>query len=174
MIEIRKLIPQVYNQSRDFSAFLGVMQIIANEIDQKSRILETLPDESLLPGNLSLYPKLRETFRILVKNKGSAQSLLYAITLAGGDVFSLGEEAENLGIEAEDHYLGRTIKELEKNGLSDRLNRLVYYEEFVEGKHIMYVNVKDPSKVNQDLLSNLFYYLKPINTLVFLEQAYLG
>ena len=60
MIEVRKLIPQVYNQSRDFSVFMGILQALINEADINSLRLSKLPSESLLPYELSTYDNLRE------------------------------------------------------------------------------------------------------------------
>lgn len=177
MIEIKKLIPQVYNQSRDFGVFTGLMQILINELDQKSRILSELPVESILIGKLRQYPEARESFRILLKNKGNIRAILYAISLSGGLLNSFSEEDDYLSGEGyenylEDGYLDRTL-DLDGNISEDPTidkSKLVYYESFNDnGLHLLYVNIKDPDKINQDLLKILFYYLKPINTQVILK-----
>ena len=195
MIEVRKYIPQVYNQSRDFSVFMGVTQSIINGLDIKSKILENLPSETILPGNLSFYPQLRSKFRNLLKNKGSLSGILYSITLAGGKFISFEEEFNYLKgfryedegyrgvsmalVESKDDYFNRgvnTTGNLEINELtftnSKKINKnsLVYYIERLNGGVKLHINIKDLSKINQDLLSELWYYIKPVNTVIMLEQ----
>ena len=96
MIEVRKYIPQIYNQSRDFSVFMGIMQIALNELDLKSRVLELIPSENVLPYDLVEFPSLKSDFRGMLKNKGSISCLLYAITAAGGLPVSFDEENQYL------------------------------------------------------------------------------
>lgn len=174
MIEVNKLIPKVYTESRDFSVFTGVMQIILNELDLRSRVLLDLPAEDLLLGNLSTYPEIKDSFRTLIKNKGTNQCILYAITLSGGELFSFDEEAEYLeGCGVTDSYIDRVVDD---NGIimgnsAIMKDKMVYYEKRNNGVYTMYVNVKDLGNINRGLLEELFYYLKPVNGIVVLEQA---
>lgn len=96
MVEVQKLIPQTYNQSRDFSIFTGVMQIILNELELKSKVLEKLPNEDILISQLSEYPQLRPYFRKMLKYKGTPECLVYMVDLCGGDTKSFAEEKEYL------------------------------------------------------------------------------
>ena len=174
MIEVNKLIPKVYTESRDFSVFTSVMQITLNELDLRSRVLLDLPAEDLLLGNLSTHPEIKDYFRILIKNKGTNQCILYAITLSGGELFSFDEEAEYLeSCGVTDSYIDRVADE---NGIimgnsSIMKDKMVYYEKRNNGVYTMYVNVKDLGNINRGLLEELFYYLKPVNGIVVLEQA---
>lgn len=174
MIEVNKLIPKVYTESRDFSVFTSVMQIILNELDLRSRVLLDLPAEDLLLDNLSTYPEIKESFRTLIKNKGTNQCILYAVTLCGGELFSFDEESaylESCGVT--DSYINRVIDE---NGMimgnsSIMKGKMVYYEKRNNGIYTMYVNVKDLGNIDRGLLEELFYYLKPVNGVVVLEKA---
>ena len=174
MIEVNKLIPKVYTESRDFSVFTSVMQIILNELDLRSRVLLDLPPEDLLLGNLSTHPEIKGSFRTLIKNKGTNQCILYAITLSGGELFSFDEEStylESCGVT--DSYIDRVVDE---NGMimgnsSIMKDKMVYYEKRNSGLYTMYVNVKDLGNVDRGLLEELFYYLKPVNGVVVLEKA---
>ena len=174
MIEVNKLIPKVYTESRDFSVFTSVMQIILNELDLRSRVLLDLPAEDLLLDNLSTYPEIKDSFRTLIKNKGTNQCILYAITLSGGELFSFDEESaylESCGVT--DSYINRVIDE---NGMimgnsSIMKGKMVYYEKRNNGIYTMYVNVKDLGNIDRGLLEELFYYLKPVNGIVILEKA---
>ena len=193
MIEVRKYIPQVYNQSRDFSVFMGVMQIALNELDIKSRSLESLPSENFLPHKLNEFISIRSELRGMLKRKGSIMCLLYAITLAGGMPPSFDEEDEYLnnlyyvngsGNEEKLNYSGyldrsiEYLEELNSMGLSSYKERypgdikkiLSYYTEREGSILKLHINLKDLSKINQDLLNKLWYYLKPINTVIMLEQ----
>lgn len=175
MIEVNKLIPKVYTESRDFSVFTSVMQITLNELDLRSRVLLDLPAEDLLLGNLSTHPEIKDYFRTLIKNKGTNQCILYAITLSGGELFSFDEEAKYLEEDCDvtDSYIDRVIDE---NGMimgnsSIMKDKMVYYEKRNNGVYTMYVNVKDLGNINRGLLEELFYYLKPVNGIVVLEKA---
>lgn len=200
MIEVRKYIPQVYNQSRDFSVFMGVMQIALNELDLKSKILESLPPENLLPHDLSGFPNIKSDFRGMLKNKGSIECLLYAITVAGGLPISFDEENNYLNnifyeddkgneIKINTEYLDRSIGNLNslnelnpyyysivnsvktKISIIDLKKILVYYTERGNNFLKLHINLKDLSKIDQGLISKLWYYLEPVNTLILLEQA---
>ena len=161
MIEIKKLIPQVYNQSRDFGVFTGLMQILMNEVDQRSRILLDLPDESILLRKVKAYPQVKEYFRKLLKNKGNIMSILYAISLSGG----LSENDPNYKEWGDGYYLDRI-----NIGENIDKSQLVYYEEFGEGQqHKLYINIKNSDQINQNLLKSLLFYILPVNTKVFIQ-----
>ena len=174
MIEVRKLIPQYYNQSRDMSVFLGEIQILLNQLDQKSRVLLELPAEDILPGKLSTYSKLRSNFRLLLKNKGSIDCLLSALSLCGGDTWSFEEEKDNIEWEStglDPEYFSRNLEDISQLP-ADSLGYLVYYQETTpEGVYKLYINVKDRSLVDYDLFNKLCYYLKPVNTIIEIKQA---
>lgn len=191
MIEVNKLIPRVYSQSRDFGVFMGLMQVVLNEIDQKSRILEKLPIESILPRGLSSYEQLREYFRLMLKNKGTIYSILLAVTLSGGGIFKLDEESEELsnltGFENIDYierlveedpddeskkkylyvYSGNSYKKIDVDGNS----AILFYDDHTDGICKLVINLKDPSNFNRDLFDKLCYYLKPVNTVIILKIA---
>ena len=147
------------------------MQIIFNEVDQKSRILESLPTEDYLLGNLATYPAIKNYFRTLLKNKGTDRCILYAISLAGGGIFSFDDEGEYLenAITGYNGFIDRYKSNLESKGID--LSKMVYYYELNNGIYKMHINLRDPDNLNQDLLENLFYYLKPINTIIILEPS---
>ena len=169
MIEVRKYIPQVYNQSRDFSVFMGAIQILLNELDVKGKVLESLPVESLLPYNLSQFPEIKSKFRSMLKRKGSIMCILYAITLSGGFPPSFEEETQYLNsCGFSDELVNRESSSFEEIGIDKE--SLVYYFEREGGILKLHINIKDLSKVNQGLLNELWYYLKPVNTIVLLEQ----
>ena len=173
MIQVKDLIPQVYNQSRDFGVFTGVMQILLNELDQKSRVLSSLPDEDLLPYRVASYPSVKKYFRTLIKHKGSIEAILYSLYLSGGGIFSFKAEREALlkiGINTDIVYFERN-KDLWSScykGKTIPVEKLVYYLERKDTYTIIYINVKKESlgNFNQDLFRELCYYIKPINALV--------
>lgn len=179
MIQVKDLIPQIYNQSRDFGVFTGVMQILLNELDQKSRVLSSLPDEDLLPYRLASYPSVKRYFRTLLKYKGSIEAILYSLYLSGGGIFSFKAEREALldpkigiGVDPDLVYFERN-KDLWGScyvGKTIPVGKLVYYLERKATYTIIYINVKKGSlgNFNQDLFRELCYYIKPINALVSL------
>lgn len=175
MIQVKELIPQVYNQSRDFGVFTGVMQILLNELDQKSRVLSSLPDEDLLPYRLASYPSVKKYFRTLLKYKGSIEAILYSLYLSGGGIFSFKAEREALKeieIDPDLVYFERN-KDLWSScydGKTIPVEKLVYYLKREATYTIIYINVKKESlgNFNQDLFRELCYYIKPINALVSL------
>lgn len=175
MIQVKDLIPQIYNQSRDFGVFTGVMQILLNELDQKSRVLSSLPDEDLLPYRLASYSSVKKYFRTLLKYKGSIEAILYSLYLSGGGIFSFKAEREAL-LEIE---IDPDLVYFERNkglwsscyaGKTIPVRKLVYYLERKATYTIIYINVKKGSlgNFNQDLFRELCYYIKPINALVSL------
>ena len=175
MIEVRKLIPQVYNQSRDFSVFLGVLQALINEADVSSMKLSKLPPESILPRDLYTYENLRGYFRFMVKEKGSIESILQAVSLAGGKtVCKLEDESSILGNNEWDY---RSVNRY--NVPEPDLNRVVYYlvkhQQASDGPGLdtieLNINLKDPSQVDQGLLDKLLYYIKPVNVIIKLHKG---
>ena len=172
MIEIKKLIPQVYNQSRDFGVFTGLMQILMNEVDQRSRILLDLPDESILLRKVKAYPQVKEYFRKLLKNKGNIMSILYAISLSSGQPISFEEEEDYLSENDPNYKEWGDGYYLDRTNIGENIDKsqLVYYEEFGEGQqHKLYINIKDSDQINQNLLKSLFFYILPVNTKVFIQ-----
>ena len=173
MIQVKDLIPQVYNQSRDFGVFTGVMQILLNELDQKSRVLSSLPDEDLLPYRVASYPSVKKYFRTLIKYKGSIEAILYSLYLSGGGIFSFKAEREALlkiGLDTDLVYFERDKNKWEDYYIHNSIpiEKLVYYLERKDTYTIIYINVKKESlgNFNQDLFRELCYYIKPINVLV--------
>lgn len=177
MVEVQKLIPSVYTQSRDFSIFTGIMQIILNELELKSGILNKLPDEDLLPGVLSGYPSLRPYFRKMLKYKGTPECLVYMVSLCGGDTLSFDTEADyllSLSIDVSNPYVYFNRNDLSQYSGIDG-GRLVYWGEVnttgVNSKtYIMHINVKDQSTVDFGLLKKLEYYLKPVNVVIKVDK----
>lgn len=175
MIEVGKLIPRVYTQSRDFMVFAGVMQILLNELDQKSRILEDMPKENILPKKLWEYESLKSSFRKLLKNRGSIQGLLYAVSLAGGRLISFDTEeqylVEDLGLS--EPFISRELNsegKLISEGKEIDIHRLTYYEDRRHGIYELHINIEDLSQLDQGLLTALFYYIKPVTTRVIFEK----
>lgn len=175
MIEVRKLIPQVYNQSRDFSVFLGVLQALINEADVSSMKLSKLPSESILPRDLYTYENLRGYFRFMIKEKGSIESILQAVSLAGGKtVCKLEDESSRLNNSNWDY---RSVDRY--NIPEPDLRRVVYYlvkyQKNVGGPGLatieLNINLKDPSQVDQGLLDKLLYYIKPVNIIIKLNKG---
>jgi hypothetical protein len=177
MIEVRKLIPQVYNQSRDFSVFMGILQALINEADINSLKLSKLPSESLLPYDLSTYENLRGYFRFMLKEKGSIESILQAISMAGGKIIcKLEEESGNLGLNAEDWDY--TTVDRYSVPVDSRDGVVYYYRKLnigSSGPHLplveLNINLKDPGQVDQGLLDRLLYYIKPVNVVISLHKG---
>ena len=163
MIEVSKLIPKVYNQSRDFSVFTGVLQIMLNELDIKSLKLLELPNESILPPELATYSHLRGYFRFLIKNKGTIESILQSVYLSGGELICrLDEEKDNLGNPNWDYMVS------DRGIINNDLKKYaVYYREGPE----LIINLKDPGKINQDLFKKLLYYIKPVDLIIKLKKG---
>ena len=173
MIQVQDLIPSVYNQSRDFGVFTGLMQILLNELDIKSKKLIKLPDENFLPYTLSSYPKARDNFRSLLKNRGTISSILMALYICGGGIFSFEEEKsyliKTLGINTDLEYFERDINEWPTMGYSNNLkNHLVYYLSRKNTYTTLYINLQEKSlgDFNQDLFNLLKYYIKPVNLFI--------
>jgi hypothetical protein len=178
MIEVRKLIPQVYNQSRDFSVFMGILQALINEADINSLRLSKLPSESLLPYELSTYDNLRGYFRFMLKEKGSIESILQAISMAGGKIIcKLEEESVNLELTSDDWDYTTVDRYSVPVGLRGRV--VYYYDRKLTtgsgGPHLplveLNINLKDPSQVDQGLLDRLLYYIKPVNVVIRLHKG---
>lgn len=175
MIEVRKLIPQVYNQSRDFSVFMGALQIMLNEIDHKSRILEGMPKENILLGKLRYSSNGSDSFRILLKNKGTINSILYALRISGGKLNSFDEEEEYLDEFGSDElesvysngYLERDIGGLNETNIDK--TKLVYYTEKKDGVKRFYINVFNPEDVDTEVFNNLKYYLSSVKAQIFIN-----
>lgn len=181
MVEVQKLIPQTYNQSRDFSIFTGVMQIILNELELKSKVLEKLPNEDILISRLSEYPQLRSYFRKMLKYKGTPECLVYMVYLCGGDTKSFAEEKEYLRsyfgslstpIDIDDPYFYFNRDDLSGYTNIDS-NKLTYWGEITTSNskiYKMHINVKDQSTVDFGLLKKLEYYLCPVNTIILVDK----
>ena len=179
MVEVQKLIPSVYNQSRDFSIFTGIMQIILNELELKSRVLDKLPNEDILPWVLADFSNLRPYFRKMLKYKGSPECLVYAVVLCGGNTLSFDTEANYLlglstPVDVSDPYTYFDRNDLSQYPGIDS-SRLVYWGEVNttdsnSKTYIMHINVEDQSTVNFDLLKKLEYYLKPVNTIIKIDK----
>lgn len=174
MVEVQKLIPKVYNQSRDFSVFTGVMQIILNELEFKTKVLEKLPAEDLLIGELSTYPALRTSFRQLLKYKGTQGCLVHSAYLCGGTTLSFDTENEYLDI----YFSGNIPTYFDRNHLENYpgidKGKLVYWGEYVQDIsqiYLMHINVKDQSSVDFDLFSKLQYFIKPVDTIIYLDKG---
>lgn len=177
MIEVRKYIPQIYNISRDFSIFSGIMQIILNELDVKSNVLLDIPTDSILPNRLSQFSEIKDEFRNLLKTKGTIDCLLYSVILAGGQLPSYEEELENV----KNYNLKNQASKIPLFNDNELLlrefpertagyNFLVYYTKSIKGFTELHINIKDLSKINQDLLNELWYYIKPVNVVIVFEQ----
>lgn len=177
MIEVRKYIPQVYNQSRDFSVFMGVLQIALNELDTKSFSLKSIPTCNLVFPRCQSILSIKSDFKNLLKNRGSIMAILYSVSLAGGELITFEEESRRLSEKAQtiseeivnnlledDDLIIRDKSKLEE--LEIDLNKLVYYRD----GQIIYINIKDLSLVNKGLLDGLFYYVKPANIAIVLNQ----
>lgn len=177
MIEVRKYIPQVYNQSRDFSVFMGVLQIALNELDTKSFSLKSIPTCNLVFPRCQDISSIKSDFKNLLKNRGSIMAILYSISLAGGELITFEEESRQLSKNAQTTSEGVINNIIEDNELITRdrskleelridLNKLVYYKD----GQIIYINIKDLSLVNKGLLDGLFHYVSPVNVAIVLNQ----
>lgn len=177
MIEVRKYIPQVYNQSRDFSVFMGVLQIALNELDTKSFSLKSIPTCNLVFPRCQDILSIKSDFKNLLKNRGSIMAILYSISLAGGELITFEEESRQLSKNAQttseevinniiedNELITRDRSKLEELGID--LNKLVYYKD----GQIIYINIKDLSLVNKGLLDGLFHYVSPVNVAIVLNQ----
>lgn len=177
MIEVRKYLPQVYNQSRDFSVFMGVLQIALNELDTKSFSLKSIPTCNLVFPRCQDISSIKSDFKNLLKNRGSIMAILYSISLAGGELITFEEESRQLSKNAQTTSEGVINNIIEDNELITRdrskleelgidLNKLVYYKD----GQIIYINIKDLSLVNKGLLDGLFHYVSPVNVAIVLNQ----
>lgn len=177
MIEVRKYIPQVYNQSRDFSVFMGVLQIALNELDTKSFSLKSIPTCNLVFPRCQDISSIKSDFKNLLKNRGSIMAILYSVSLAGGELITFEEESRQLSKNAQTTSEGVINNIIEDNELITRdrskleelgidLNKLVYYKD----GQIIYINIKDLSLVNKGLLDGLFHYVSPVNVAIVLNQ----
>lgn len=164
MIEVRNLIPQVYNQSRDFSVFMGLIQDYINTLDVKSKVLESLPIEDILPYSLSSYKKARKYFREFLKNRGTVHSILYAVSLAGGKLITFEEEEESAKNSVEGYSDSRSFDRFISEVPEDI--PFVYTLEKVGTGVKMLIYIKNLGELDQDFLKELFYYIKPVNLLV--------
>lgn len=175
MIEVRKLIPQVYNQSRDFSVFTGLLQILLNESDVKGLELSKLPSESILPPGISTYSSLRGYFRFMLKMKGSIESILQALYLSGGKIIcKLEDEGSNCN-DLEWDYTSVDRYNIPTNYLK---NVVYYCKKIKTNNHLdlteIHINIKDQGQVNQGLFEELMYYIKPVNVIIKLDKGELG
>lgn len=162
IVQSKKLIPEVYQQSYDMSIFTGLLDIIytARELYTNRERYCHIPSSAFeedLPSLGSLFNlehtsnrDLIEAYRSLQKQKGSRAAIISAIALAHGVAARYPIDVES------DEYRDPNLSISEKSDILYQLDKRTQ-------SMVVYLDV---AHQNVPLLQNLLYRLLPVHTSV--------